>query len=124
MVRASMCGSSASYPYGRAGSVNAIVFLLWFAVGRPGEGARELLRCARRLPLPSSHPTDDPRQERDQDDKNDHGLDVPVDPRNVATQEVTDEQHTPDPADTADQVEKRVATVSHLRHTGHDWHKR
>src|SRR5678810_1212985 len=97
-----MWGSSASYAYGSAGSENAMVFLSWCgsqAAGRD-RGAGPRLACrAFRLSFPAPHPADDARQQRNEDHDDDHRLDVPVDARNVAPQEVTDKQHAPDPAD-------------------------
>jgi len=48
---------------------------------------------------------------------------VVADARNVAAQEIAYEQHRPNPRQTADDVVKRLATVLHLPHTGHDRHK-
>src|SRR4051812_45059608 len=46
-----------------------------------------------------------------------------VNSRNVAAQEISDEQHTPDPTESTDNVVNRVTPVSHLPNSGHDRHE-
>src|SRR5258708_37622954 len=108
-----MCGSSASCAYGRAGSVNGMF--------SPRGSLRKCVgfRIGARMPPPA----DDPRQKRDEDHQQDHDLDVLVDARNVASQEIPDEEHVPDPAHSADDVVLHVSAVLHLPNSSHDWHK-
>src|SRR6185312_12421498 len=77
-----------------------------------------------RATAPRFQPADDSRKERDQHDEHDDRLDVLVDTRNVAAQEIADEQHPPDPPQSTDDVVERVLAVSHLRHTRHDGDER
>src|SRR2546423_13344028 len=77
---------------------------------------------ARRAPA-AAPPSDDARQNRQEYHAENRDLDVVADARNVAAQEIADEQHRPNPRQTADDVVNRVATVLHLPHTGHDRHK-
>src|SRR5450756_908608 len=48
------------------------------------------------LGAPPPVPADETREERDEDDDRDHDLDVLVDSRNIAAQEIADRDHAPD----------------------------
>src|SRR5258708_10657777 len=109
-----MCGSSAWCAYGRAGSVNG----MFSPRGSLGKGVGFRVR------RPMSPPADDPRQKRDEDHQQDHDLDVLVDARNVASQEIPDEEHAPDPGHSADDVVLHVSAVLHFPHSSHDFHKK
>src|SRR5688572_23984872 len=64
-------------------------------------------------------PPNDPRQNREEDNDDDHLLDVLVDARDVPPEEIADEQHAPDPHDAADDVVEDEIAIPHLRRTSH-----
>src|SRR5688572_9582235 len=66
----------------------------------------------------------DPRQNREEDNDDDHLLDVLVDARYVPPEEIADEQHAPDPHDAADDVVEDEIARPHLRRPRHDRRKR
>src|SRR5688572_4160693 len=105
-------------------------------VWRPARGSgvargvpRWLRRCSRRRadrgrrryrPLPFLVPVDDSGQDRQEHDNDNDKLDVLVDPRNVAAQEIPGEEHAPDPEQPARHIIEDEAPVLHLADAGHD----
>src|SRR5688572_13339704 len=123
-----MCGSSASNAYGRAGSVWGIVQLRGMKSPRLVVGG--LTDVWLLLPPALPPPRNDARQDGKEDHYDDDKFDVLVDARNVATEEVSREEHAPDPQRAADDVVDREHPVVHLGNPGHerregadDWHE-
>src|SRR6185437_4492819 len=70
------------------------------------------------------HPTDEPRQEREQDHDSDDDINMLVDARDVAAQEVSDEEHAPYPAQSAQHIVRNEVPVAHVGNTRHHWSER
>src|SRR5215471_6798722 len=72
---------------------------------------------------PATQPSDDTWQKREKDHDEDYELDMVADSRNVAAQEISDEQHRPDPRQSPDDVVHGVPAVLHLPHASYDRHE-
>src|SRR4029079_16808649 len=98
-----MCGSSASKPYGRSGSWNAIALVL-LGSGRRVRGCLSFL----------APPADDGRKDRNEDYRQHQLFDVLVDSGNIRAEEIPGEQHAPYPEYRSEHTDQHELTVRHL----------